>query len=151
MEDGENILNGERGYRYHEHTADITIECWAPTLEEAFEEAAVAAFNVIVDISTVEPIDLTRVEVEGIDLPELLVEWIGQLIALIDLKGQFFSKFVVASLERSEPCRLTAEVWGEAIDYEKHDVNTEVKAMTYADLKIDETDTRTTIWFTLDL
>ncbi|RLI61073.1 MAG: archease, partial [Candidatus Thorarchaeota archaeon] len=140
-----------RGFRYHEHTADITIECWAATLEEAFEEAALAAFEVIVDTTTVEPRDRMTVAVEGIDLEELLVEWIGQLIAMIDLNNQFYSKFKVRSIVEGEPWRLEAEVWGETIDYQKHDIHTEVKAMTYADLKIERSPERTTLWFTLDL
>lgn len=121
-------------------------------MEEAFEEAALASFSVIVDTSTVSPREMVEVHVDGIDLQELLVEWIGQLIALIDLNGQFYSKFQVISLSKSDDrWHLDARVWGEPIDYEKHDVHTEVKAMTYADMKIEETPDRVALWFTLDL
>ncbi|MHA1770907.1 MAG: archease [Candidatus Thorarchaeota archaeon] len=140
-----------RGFRFHEHTADITIECWAPTLTGAFEEAALASFNVIVDTSTVDAKDMVEVYVEGIDLQELLVEWIGQLIAFIDLHGQFYSKFNVQSIKSGAPWTLDATIWGENIDFDKHDIHTEVKAMTYADMKIEETPNKVVLWFTLDL
>ncbi|MCF2137194.1 MAG: archease [Candidatus Thorarchaeota archaeon] len=144
-------MNELRGFRFHEHTADITIECWAPTLAEAFEEAAFASFNVIVDTSTVDAKDKIDIHVEGIDLQELLVEWVGQLIALIDIHGQFYSKFQVRSIRSGDPWTLDATIWGEAIDFDKHDVHTEVKAMTYADMKIEESSDKVTLWFTLDL
>ena len=140
------------GFKFHEHTADITVECWAPTLELAFAEAALAAFEVIMDTSTVEPSDGTKISVSGHDLSELLVEWIGQVIALIDLEYKFYSKFDVESLSKaSDVYYLEGTVWGEDIDFEKHNSRTEVKAMTYADLRIETEQDITRIWFTLDL
>jgi len=145
-------MEAERGFKYHDHTADITVECWAPTLEEAFEEAALGALEVILDTSTVEPVDPIAVSVHGIDLEELLVEWIGYLIALIDINSQFYSKFEVHGISKSdEGFTLNGRVWGENIDLERHDTRTEVKAMTYADMNIDQKTERTTLRFTLDL
>jgi SHS2 domain-containing protein len=145
-------MTGERGFKYHDHTADITVECWAPTLEQAFEEAALGALEVILDTSTVQPIDSTDVTVNGIDLEELLVEWIGYIIALIDINSQFYSKFEVQEIAKNpEGFTLSGRVWGESIDLERHDTRTEVKAMTYADMSIEQDAERTTLIFTLDL
>ncbi|MFW9797758.1 MAG: archease [Candidatus Thorarchaeota archaeon] len=142
----------ERGFNFHDHTADITIECWAPDLIDAFEQAALATFEVILDTSTVEPKETTEISVTGTDLEELLVEWIGKLIALIDINGQFYSEFHVDHLEATlDGYVLEARALGEPINHEKHDTRTEVKAMTYADMKILQEPNRTTIWFTLDL
>jgi SHS2 domain-containing protein len=141
----------ERGFNYHDHTADITIECWAPDLIDAFEQAALATFEVILDTSTVKPKDATEITVTGTDLEELLVEWIGKLISLIDINGQFYSKFHVDHLEATlEGYSLEGRAMGEKIDHEKHDTRTEVKAMTYADMRIIQEPNRTTLWFTLD-
>ena len=142
----------ERGFNYHDHTADITIECWAPGLIDAFEQAALATFEVILDTSTVKPQDTVEISVTASDLEELLVEWIGELIALIDINGQFYSQFHVDHIEATlDGYVLEARVLGETIDHDKHDTRTEVKAMTYADLRILEEPNRTIIWFTLDL
>jgi SHS2 domain-containing protein len=142
----------EHGFRFHDHTADITIECWGRDLIEAFEEAALATFEVILDTSTVKPHDTVDIKVTGTDLEELLVEWIGALIALIDINGQFYSTFHADHLEATlDGYVLEGRALGEKIDHEKHDTKTEVKAMTYADLKILQEPNRTTIWFTLDL
>jgi SHS2 domain-containing protein len=145
-------MTPERGFRYHEHTADITIECWAPTLEAAFEEAALATFEVILDTSTVKPRNSVEVIVQGVDLEELLVEWIGNLLSLIDINAHFYSKFEILEMGKdSKGFRLKGHVWGEEIDLERHDTRTEVKAMTYADMKIEESSEATTLWFTVDL
>jgi len=142
----------ERGFTFHDHTADITIESWAPSLNEAFAEAAKATFEVILDTSSVKPQEPVEITVQGTDLEELLVEWIGELIALIDINGQFYSKFEVESIEKTtDGYSLKAHAWGETIDHERHDTRTEVKAMTYADMKIDQKSDRTTLWFTVDL
>ncbi|MFW9890372.1 MAG: archease [Candidatus Thorarchaeota archaeon] len=145
-------MTAERGFKYHEHTADITVECWAPTLEAAFEEGAHGALEVILDTSTVQPTDCVDVSVHGIDLEELLVEWIGHLIALIDINSQFYSKFEVQKISKdTEGFTLNGRIWGEDINLERHDTRTEVKAMTYADMSIEQGADHTTLRFTLDL
>ena len=145
-------MTPRQGFNFHEHTADITIECWASSLREAFEQAALATFEVILNIDTVRPMESVDVSVEGIDIQELLVEWIGHLIALIDINNQFYSKFEVMSLhEGEEGCSLKGKIWGEEIDLDRHETRTEVKAMTYADMRIDQQSESTTLWFTLDL
>ena len=142
----------DRGFRFHDHTADITIECWAPTLETAFEEAALASFEVILDTSTITPFESTDIESRGYDLEELLVEWIGHLISLIDITGRFYSKFEVDGISKdADEYVLKGRAFGETIDFDRHDTRTEVKAMTYADMKIDQQPDKTTLCFTLDL
>jgi SHS2 domain-containing protein len=145
-------MTAERGFKYHDHTADITVECWAPTLEEAFEEAALGALEVIFDTSTVQPVESIDVTVHGIDIEELLVEWIGHLIALIDINSQFYSEFEVQEITKdTEGFTLNGRIWGEDINLERHDTRTEAKAMTYADMSIEQGADRTTLRFTLDL
>jgi len=142
----------DHGFRFHDHTADITIECWAPTLVTAFEEAALATFEVILDTSTVTPTESAEIETRGYDMEELLVEWIGHLIALIDITDRSYSKFKVDTITKDgEEYMLKGRAFGETIDFDKHDTRTEVKAMTYADMKIDQQADKTTLCFTLDL
>ncbi len=140
------------GFRFHEHTADIIVECWAPTLESAFAEAALATVEVILDTSTVDPKHPTSVSVSGYDLSELLVEWVGRILALIDIEYRFFSRFEVGSISHTEDgYSLDGTIWGEEINLEKHVTRTEVKAMTYAEMNIETEPSLTRIWFTLDL
>lgn len=142
----------KHGYRYHGHTSDVTIECWAPTLEKAFEEAALATLEVMADTSLVRPIESVEVSVGGFDMKELLLSWIGRLIALVDINQQFYSRFEVKEIsDAPDGFSLKGNVWGEAIDFARHKPRTGVKAMTYADMKIEQSPTKSTLWFTLDL
>jgi protein archease len=142
----------KHGFRYHGHTSDVTIECWAPSLEKAFEEAALATLEVMVDTSSVRPLESVEVSVGGIDMKELLLSWIGRLIALVDINQQFYSRFEVKDISGvPEGFSLNGVVWGEVIDFERHKPRTGVKAMTYADMRIEHSRAKTTLWFTLDL
>jgi SHS2 domain-containing protein len=142
----------DRGFRFHDHTADIVIECWAPTIAEAFEEAAKATFEVILDTTTVTPQESVDVSVQGVDFEELLVEWVGTLISLIDIKNQFYSRFEIIDISpQPDGYTLKGRVFGENIDFDRHITRTEVKAMTYAEMKILENADQTVLWFTLDL
>lgn len=142
----------KHGFRYHGHTSDVTIECWAPTLEKAFEEAALATLEVMVDTSHVRALESVEVSVKGVDLKELLLSWIGRLIALVDINQQFYSRFEVKGIsEASDGFLLNGNAWGETIDFTRHKPRTGVKAMTYADMRIEQSRVKTALWFTLDL
>ena len=85
-------------------------------------------------------------------MKELLVEWVGRLISLIDINSQFYSRFKVHEIsEVSVGYHLKGNAFGERIDLQRHDTRTEVKAMTYADMRIDRSPEKIALWFTLDL
>ncbi len=131
----------ERGFRFGEHTADVLIEAWAPTLEGLFEEMAKAMFEVMTDTSRVEPKQEVRVEVCGFDLENLLYRWLEELLYHHDSKNLVFSKFEVRKIfekpsdGEKEIC-LEASAWGEEFNREKHEPRTVVKAVTYAQMRI---------------
>jgi SHS2 domain-containing protein len=58
------------GYRYAEGgpTADLTVDTWGETLEEAFAQSGLALFNSITPIEGVEKVETREFEVEGDDM-----------------------------------------------------------------------------------
>lgn len=121
------------GVRHLPHTADVLIEAWGESLEEAFEYAALGVFEVMTDTSRVQ----TRTEVEitarGLDLEALLYDWVEQLIVTFDTRQLLLSKFRVEEIARNREgvWHLKAKAWGEEYDPERHESRTLVKAMTY--------------------
>ena len=62
----------ERGFRFLEHTADVLVEAWGPSLEAAFEEMARGMIEIMTDTSKIEPRERKEIEVCGFDLENLL-------------------------------------------------------------------------------
>ncbi len=121
------------GFKHLPHTADVLIEAWGDSLEEAFEYAALGVFEVMTNTSLVEPREERRVEVEGYDHESLLYNWIEKLLVLFDIEQILFSKFKVEKIEETDwgGFKLYGIAAGEQYNSEKHESRTLVKAMTY--------------------
>lgn len=125
-------------YETFEHGADIGIRGFGQTAAEAFENAAMALYSVMVNILAIEPGEKRTVTVSAPDRELLLVEWLNALLSLSDIERMVFSKFKVMI----EGTSLTGTAWGEALDRERHEPNVEIKGATYYLLKVMETEGR---------
>ncbi len=117
-------------------TADVAFEAYGKDLNELFENAAIALFEIMTDTSKVEDKKSVKIEIEGNSIEDLLFNWLNELIFYVDAENMFFSKFNVKIDERQ--CKLFAECKGENIDPEKHELRTQAKACTYHKLKIEK-------------
>lgn len=127
----------ERGHAYFDHEADVGIVGYGASLQEAFEEAAVAMFNLIIDVSRVESKNEVVIECQGTDNEELFVEWLNALLAQADIHDMAFSEFHVQQMKNHQ---LRGSAKGEALDQDKHRPKLEVKAATYSMLSVDHTE-----------
>lgn len=119
-----------------EHPSDIGFRAYGKDLAEAFENAALALFEVMVDTSKVEPREEVNVELEAEDEGALLYDWLDKLVYFRDAKGMVMSKFKVTISKTKSGHRLTAQAMGERFDPKKHPGRTAVKAMTYHMMEI---------------
>ncbi|MFW9905293.1 MAG: archease [Candidatus Thorarchaeota archaeon] len=124
-------------YEYFEHQADIGIRGKGRTLAEAFEQAALAMFEIMVETKDLQSDRSQLVEVEGNDLSELFIAWLSELLFLKDVEGKMFSRFEIESIDKN---KLVAKVYGESIDASRHKLKLEVKAATYTQLFIEKKD-----------
>jgi len=123
-------------FEYLEHTADVKFQARGRSLEEAFENAALAMLAAMVDPSTVRLEKTWPVEIEAESLESLLYEWLSEVLYLFEVELAVFSKFEVA-LERCEVgWRLSGRIGGERVDPERHFFETEVKAVTLHQFEI---------------
>jgi SHS2 domain-containing protein len=121
-------------YEFIEHTADIGIKAYGESVEESFANAALGMFNVMTDVSKVEPVGEYEVKVESDNLENLLVDWLGELLFLHETQDVLLSEFDV----KIDGLSLDAKVKGETIDREKHELRDDVKAITYHMLEVNQ-------------
>ncbi|MBI5436228.1 MAG: archease [Nitrosomonadales bacterium] len=119
-------------WEHFPHQADIGVRGLGATLEQAFEQAALALTAVIADPADVAPREMIRLSCAAPDVELLLVDWLNLLIYEMATRNMLFSRFEV----HLEGERLTAQVWGEALDAARHRPAVEVKGATYTALKV---------------
>jgi SHS2 domain-containing protein len=103
-------------------------------LAELFIHAAEGMAYLLVGDLTAVPLDeMRQVELTAYDAESLLVEWLGELAYWAEQKQLVFTHF---DLQEVQPSFLRARVRGGRVsDIQKH-----IKAVTYHDLAITETD-----------
>jgi SHS2 domain-containing protein len=139
-------------FEFLEHTADVYIAAHGTTLEEAYENAALAMFEVITDTGKVSPVEEESVEVEAEDEYALLYSWLEALLVKLETENMLYSKFKISNLEEtSDGFRIQATVWGEKFNAEKHTQKVAVKAVTYHRMEIIKEIDKVTLEFILDI
>jgi SHS2 domain-containing protein len=123
-------------FEWVEHPSDVGFRAYGHNLAQAFENAAVALFEIMVDTSKVEPKEEIGLEISAEDEGGLLYDWLDRLISLHDSQNFVFSRFQVEISRTAEGLKLKARVEGERFDPSKHDARTAVKAMTYHMMEI---------------
>lgn len=124
-------------FEHIDHTADAGIKVYGNSLKEVFENAALGLFDIIANLEKVRDKTERSLEVEGVDRENLLVNWLSELNYLFFTEKEIYRDFQIKTLNDST---LTAKVKGEKLDTERHEIYTEVKAVTYHGLYIKETD-----------
>jgi len=139
-------------FEFLEHTADVYIAAHGKTLAEAFENAALAMFEVMTDTEKVSPDVADSVEVEAEDGYALLYSWLEALLVKFETENMLYSKFEISSIdETAEGFRVKAAVWGEKFNAEKHTQKVGVKAVTYHRMEIIKDIDNVRLEFILDI
>jgi len=129
-------------YEILEHEADAGVRGIGSSLEEAFCEAARGMFSLMVDLEEVRPERAVPVAVEAETLEVLFVSWLGELLALRDLRGMVFSQFEAKIKKADGGWALEGKAYGEPLDPARHKPAVEVKAATYYGVKVGKDDGR---------
>jgi SHS2 domain-containing protein len=123
-------------YELFEHTADLGLRIRAADLDTLFAEAAACLFSAVVeDLASVRPAVEVTVELAGDDREFLLFDWLRELLMRHDADRFLFGRFAVTV----RPDGLTGTAWGEPLDAERHVLSHEVKAVTYHELRVEQT------------
>lgn len=131
---------------YLDHVADIRFIAYGDTIENVFENAALAMLSVIADISTVQSQIEFGIEIEAADLENLMVDFLSELLFLFDAEETVLGKVKVKEIgtrkntETNSDYRfIKASVSGEPIGLAGQNFKTEVKAVTYNGIRVEQT------------
>jgi SHS2 domain-containing protein len=145
-------MSHKKSYEFLEHTADAYIAAYGKNLVEAFENAAIAMFDVMTEVEKIKPTVEDHVEAQGHDEYSLLYSWLEALLTKSDINGMLYSKFRISDIERTaNELRLRGRMWGEKFRPEKHVQKVGVKAVTYHRMEIIKRPGKVTLRFILDI
>lgn len=124
-------------FKFFEHTADVEFEAYGHSMEEVFENAALAMFSVMVSVDRVEKRIKKKISIKSEDLHSLLYDFLEKLLFYHDAENLVFAEVKVEEVKKSESgCSLKAVAYGEEFNEKKHESYTSVKAVTYHRMEI---------------
>jgi len=126
------MANQKPNFKFLEHTADIKFQAFGKSLEEVFENSALAMFNSMFDGKIGNKIK-KKISVEGKDNESLLYNFLEELLFLFDSEGFFLSEIEKIKIKGN---RLEAEIVGDKA--ENYKIYIDVKAITYNEMFVRE-------------
>lgn len=121
-------------WEHFAHIADQGVRGYGHSIEQAFEQTALALTALVCDPKAVQCHDCIAIECAAEDDRELmLADWLNAVIYHMAVGNRLFGRFQV-HLNKDG---LHAIAWGEAIDQSRHQPAVEPKGATYTELKVE--------------
>ena len=120
-------------YRFIDHTADLGIVVRGEDPKRLFVNAALALVDIVVGPTSARAQARRMIDFTGDDWPDLMVNWLREILYLWN--GEAYLVNDVHMTDLSEK-RLRADVALEAYQADIHTIKTEVKAVTYHQIKV---------------
>ena len=123
-------------YTYLEHTADAKFQATGSTLEEAFQQAALATAGLMWDVENIQLAVTQEVEVAGKDLKQLLMGFLEEILFHLDSRHFLLGKVDKLHLdEKGSGFTLRCVFIGD-IQSGQYEIFGDVKAITYNEMVI---------------
>ena len=122
-------------YQIINHTADMGIIVKGSDVRNLFVIAAQAMIDLMVKGDISKKTAIRDVLVEGEDLPDLMVRWLGEILYLFDGENLIVNSIEIKSIS---PINLKSKLELTNFDPEKHEILREIKAVTYHQISVDK-------------
>ena len=117
-----------------EHTGDAGIRVRSADLNELFARAAWGMFSLVTDVDAIRHVDVDDIKLEAADRFSLMVRWLSELNYRHVTENRLFGKFEIIDINEES---LAAVVCGERLDPARHQIFTEIKAVTFHGLRLE--------------
>ena len=112
--------------------ADIAYEAYGKNLNELFESAALAIFELSAEIKTIDPKKRLAIKLKNNKLDNLLYDFLSEILFLKDSKYMVFRnvKVEVKENKKNKNYELKSILEGDTINSEKQHLENDIKAVT---------------------
>lgn len=127
-------------FEYFDVTADIGFYAFGKNLNEAFENAGLAIFNIISNTDNINPQKSIEFEITSEDEVSLLYDYLEELLFYHEVEFMLFSEFIIEIEKTDDDYHLKAIIKGEDINWDKHERDCEIKAITFHQMEVNISD-----------
>ncbi|MCJ7795605.1 MAG: archease [Thermoleophilia bacterium] len=117
-------------YRVLDHPADLWLEVFGAGLPQLLEHGLVALYDNLVALSAVQPTVSRTIAAQGATAADALRALLAEALFLFDTEG-FLAAGARVTVAEGVPIAVRAELCGEPLDRDRHELLAEVKAVTY--------------------
>jgi len=129
-------MENQKRYRITTRQSELAVRVLGNSQVDLFANSAFALFDVMTDVTKVDIKDRIPVEVEGTDRDDLMVNWMSELLYLYQGSGYLLKEF---HIREAKDRLVKAEVCGEKIDPDRHEINQEIRGVAYHQSRIQKT------------
>jgi len=122
-------------YEIIDHTADLGIRAYGETLPKLFENIAFGMLESIAELDSIDEEREVEIDVQGDTLEDLLVAFLGELLFIHEVEEILFKRVEILQFNENN---LSAIAYGEEKSPQKHIIYTEIKNVTYHQLKVEQ-------------
>jgi SHS2 domain-containing protein len=130
-------MENPKKYRLTKHQSELAVRVTGESQATLFANSAFALFDVmVIDVDKVESRERIPLEVEGTDRDDLMVNWMRELLYLYQGSGYLLREFLIREVKDTF---VKAEVSGEKIDPDRHEIKQEIMAVAFHKSRMDKT------------
>jgi SHS2 domain-containing protein len=129
-------MENQKKYRLMTRQSELAVKVVGNSQADLFANSAFALFDVMTDLEKIEVKERLPLEVEGADRDDLMVNWMRELLYLYQGSGYLLKEFQIREVRDTF---VKADVCGEKIDPDRHDMKKEVTAVAYHQSRMEKT------------
>lgn len=128
-------MRNRKPYEYLEHTADMGLKVFGENFAALLANAAQGLFETTAVVDTIDETASVHIHVTADSVEELFVAWLDELNFRHETEAMFFKR---AHIRHCSETEVSSDVYGEPVDFDKHEVYTEIKSVTYHQLQVEQ-------------
>jgi SHS2 domain-containing protein len=141
-------MENQKRYRLTTRQSELAVRVAGNSQADLFANSAFTLFDVMTDVDKVDIKERMSLEVEGTDRDDLMVNWMRELLYLYQGSGYLLKEF---NIREAKDTLVKAEVCGEKIDPDRHEIRKEIHGIAYHQSRMQKTGDQWTAQLTFEI